>query len=128
MSNSIADRAYSRRITLDRQHGHPRLCDIHCCGVRYSVYSVTAQFVIYTQPRSSSYFSTIPFSPDLRRPAASFNRASDFEKALMQVGRDRVRVPCVSDQRVGARGTRATGRDPDAQSRDQAGAAPTRGG
>lgn len=50
------------------------------------------QFVIYTQPRSSSYFSTIPFSPDLRRPAASFNRASDFEKALMQVGRDRVRV------------------------------------
>lgn len=72
-------------ITLDRQHGHPRLCDIHCCGVRYSVYSVTAQFVIYTQPRSSSYFSTIPFSPDLRRPAASFNRASDFEKALMQI-------------------------------------------
>jgi len=72
-------------LTLDRHGNCPRLCDIHCCGFRYSVFSVTAQFVLYQQPNSSSYFSTLPFNPDPERAVHSFSQASDFEKALMQI-------------------------------------------
>jgi len=72
-------------LTLDRHGNCPRLCDIHCCGFRYSVFSVTAQFVLYQQPNSSSYFSTVPFNPDPDHALQSFSQASDFEKALMQI-------------------------------------------
>jgi hypothetical protein len=72
-------------LTLDRHGNCPRLCDIHCCGFRYSVFSVTAQFVLYQQPNSSSYFSTVPFNPDPDRALQNFSQASDFEKALMQI-------------------------------------------
>uniref|UniRef100_A0A7S4PED8 Uncharacterized protein n=1 Tax=Guillardia theta TaxID=55529 RepID=A0A7S4PED8_GUITH len=72
-------------LTLDKHLNRPRLCDIHCCGFRYSVFSVTAQFIIYSRPCNSSYFSTIPFDPDLRADPPNFQHASDFEKALMQI-------------------------------------------
>ena len=72
-------------LTLDKHLQYPRLCDIHCCGFRYSSFSVTAQFILYHQPNSSSYFSTIPFSTEPDHAVVSFNHASDFEQALMQI-------------------------------------------
>ena len=41
--------------------------------------------MLYQQPNSSSYFSTVPFNPDPDRALQSFSQASDFEKALMQI-------------------------------------------
>jgi hypothetical protein len=72
-----------RRLTLDRQQDVPRLCDIHCCGFRYSVYSLTAQFILYEQPRNARYYSTKPptFEPDMSRNAAP----SQLEDAFIQI-------------------------------------------
>jgi hypothetical protein len=74
-------------LTLEDSEGHPRLCDIHCCGFRYSVFSVTVQFILYDQPRGMRYFSTIPFGTSIE-PApepTAFARRPEFERALMQI-------------------------------------------
>jgi hypothetical protein len=71
------------RLTLDRQQDVPRLCDIHCCGFRYSVYSLTAQFILYKQPRNSRYYSMNAWTLEADLPKDP--TPSHLEDALLQI-------------------------------------------